>query len=103
MGSGYNMQMINECSSADIDRFLGVLLENGHLPWVLSELTVSIHIHWVLYPAVDSLRVAATTLTSVSTSGNLRPVGPATTHMTRATLLLLLTLSQESLTLKLNG
>jgi len=54
MGSGDNVLGIDESTTAGVDRLLGVLLQNGHMPWVLAELTVSIHVDGVLDATGDS-------------------------------------------------
>jgi len=66
MGSGDNVLGIDESTTAGVDRLLGVLLQNGHMPGVLAELTVSIHVDGVLDAAGDSGGVPHSTTTELA-------------------------------------
>lgn len=66
MRSSQNMQMINEGPAANVHRLFGILLQNGHLPRVLSELTVTIDVHWVLDATGDAVGVASSALSGIA-------------------------------------
>lgn len=74
MGSGDDVKMIDESASANVDAFLGVFFEDGHLPGVLSELAVALDVNRVFDSSVDAMGVAGTTLVELIESwvGNLR-------------------------------
>lgn len=61
MGSGDDVLGIDEGATAGIDRFLGILLQNGHMPGIFTELTVTINIDGILDAASDARSVADTT------------------------------------------
>jgi len=65
MGSGDNVLGIDEGATAGVDRLLGVLLQNGHMPGVLAELTVSIHVDGVLDATGDTGGVPHSTATEL--------------------------------------
>lgn len=54
MGRRDDVLGINESAAASIDRFLGILLEDGHMPGILAELTVTIDIDGILDAARDA-------------------------------------------------
>lgn len=89
MSGSDDVLVINQSASASVDGLLGILLQNGRLPGVLAELTVSIHIDGSLNSPIDSLSVSGSTLAQRSW-WRTRTVGSATTHVTRSALLLLL-------------
>lgn len=49
---------VDQSSSAHVDRLLRVLLQDGRLPRILSELAVAIDVRWILDSTVDSLGVS---------------------------------------------
>lgn len=61
MGSGDDVLGIDEGATAGIDGFLGILLQNGHMPGIFAELTVTININGILDAASDAGSVADTT------------------------------------------
>lgn len=57
MGSGDDVLGIDEGATAGVNRFLGVLLQDGHMPGILAELTVSIDVNRVLDATGDASSV----------------------------------------------
>lgn len=80
------MHAVDEGATAHVHTLVGVLLEDGHLPGVLAELGVAVHVDGVLDAAVDALCLAAAALRAL----RLRPVhgplagGPPAAHVARA-------------------
>lgn len=66
MRSGDDVLIVNQCSAADVNRFLWVLLKDGNLPWVLPEFTITIDVHWILDATIDTLSAACSTSAQVS-------------------------------------
>lgn len=58
MGGGQDVALVDQSSTANVDGFLGVLLQNSCLPWIFAKLRIAIDVNWVLDSAVDSLRVS---------------------------------------------
>lgn len=52
---------INESAAAGIDRFLGILLQDGHMPGILAEFTVAIDVNGVLNATSDAGSIPDTT------------------------------------------
>lgn len=102
MGRGDDVLIVDQSTSADVNRFLGVLLQDGNLPWVFTELAVTVDVDRILDATVDALRVADATLAQVGVGRLLwRAVSWTTTANAAgwALLLLLRTSSEVRLTL----
>lgn len=97
MRSSHYVQAIDKGASAHVNRFLGVLLQNGHLPRILSELAVPIDVGRSLDSAINSLGMSDTTLALVS---SLRAQGAATADLAPSTLLMLGRTAEVALTLE---
>lgn len=54
MGRRDDVLGIDEGAAAGVDRLLGVLLQDGHVPGILAELTVSIDVDGILDAASDA-------------------------------------------------
>lgn len=61
MGSGDDVLGIDKGATASVDRFLGILLQNGHMPGIFAKLTVTINVDGVLDAASDAGSIADTT------------------------------------------
>lgn len=65
MGSGNDVLGIDERATAGVDRLLGILLQNGHMPGILAELTVSINVDGILDATGDTSGVPHSTTTKL--------------------------------------
>lgn len=65
MGSGDDVLGIDEGATAGIDRFLGILLENGHMPGIFAEFAVTIDIDRILDATSNAGSIAGTTTTQL--------------------------------------
>lgn len=54
MGSGDDVLGVDEGTTAGVNRLLGVLLQDGHMPGILAELTVSINVNGILDATGDA-------------------------------------------------
>jgi len=54
MGSRDDVLGIDEGATAGINRFLGILLQNSHMPGIFTKLTVAIDIDWILDASCDA-------------------------------------------------
>lgn len=101
MGRGDDVLIVDQSTSTDVNRFLGVLLQDGNLPWVFTELAVTVDVDRVLDATVDALRVADATFAQVGVGRLLWRAVSWTTAANAAgwTLLLLRTSSEVCLTL----
>jgi hypothetical protein len=96
------MKMIDECSSAYVNRFFGILFQDSRLPGIFSEFTISVDVRRCLDTSINSLGVSGTALSSVLNEVLIRklwPVWSSATDVARTALLLLL-LTYERLALK---
>lgn len=65
MGSGDDVLGIDQGATAGVDRFLGILLQNGHVPGIFAELTVTVDIDGILDATGNAGSVAGTTTTQL--------------------------------------
>lgn len=65
MSSCKNVLMINQSTTAYVNRFFWILLQYSYLPWIFSEFTVTINVNGILDASGNPLGIAATTLTKV--------------------------------------
>lgn len=98
MSSGDDVLIVDQSTSTDVNRFLGILLQDGDLPWVFTEFTVPIDVDWILDATIDALGVAKTTLAQIGMGRLLRRTVSWTTTANAASwaLLLLLLLGTSS-------
>lgn len=99
MSSRDDVLIINQSTAADVNRFLGVLLQDCDLPWIFTEFTVTIDVHWIFDATVDALSVADAALSKVGVSRWLRGTESRTTTANVACWALLWTSSVVCLTL----
>lgn len=62
MRGGDDVEGIDQCTAAHVNRLLWILLQNGHLPWIFAEFAVAINVDRSLDAAGDSLRVSLAAL-----------------------------------------
>lgn len=71
MRCGENMLRIDQRAAANVHRFLGVLLQDGNLPRIFTELAVAVNVRGILDAPGDAVRVASAALARLE-GGNLR-------------------------------
>lgn len=86
MGGRDDVLMIDESATANINRFLWILLQNRYLPWILSEFTVTIDVNGCLNATSNSISVSATALSCLGLDGG-GTGGTTAAHMSGTTLL----------------
>lgn len=96
----YDVQIVDQGTTAHVHRFLGILLQNCHLPWVFAELAITVHVHRVLDASVNALRVSYTTLAQILARW-IAIHGLTAANLTTAALLLLLTRARSVVRLSL--
>lgn len=89
-----NMVAIDQCAATNVNGFLGIFLQNGHLPWIFAKFAVTIDIHWILDTTGNAVRVSAATLSWLLLMTELRwwwwkrlSDWSTTAHLLRSTLL----------------
>lgn len=98
------MHRINKSSTAYINTFFWILLQDSDLPRIFPKFTVAVSIHWVLDSAVDSLSMASTALFAVSRSWYLGSKRSSAADMARtARLVVIQTVTVIGLPLQNNG
>lgn len=86
MGGCDNMRRIYQSSTTNIHTFFGILFQDGYLPGVLSELTISIDVNRIFDASVNALRMPRAALTVVSSQRrHVGAKGPSAADMSGTT------------------